>query len=105
MAVTPPNLKRVERLTAPQGQAAADEAGLWATCGGGNPPIHDGAMVLARVTGPVADCSPFASYAEAQTYYADHPEAQPVIDLNGDGRACEVYFGAGQTREAGLISY
>ncbi len=93
VAVAPPNIKRVERLTAAQGQAAADEAGLWGNCGDGNPPIHDWETVIARVTGPVADCSPFASYAEAQVYYADHPEAQPIIDPNGDGRACEVYFG------------
>ncbi len=46
-----------------------------------------------RATGPVADCSPVVSYAEAQAYYADHPDAQPVIDSNEDGRACEVYFG------------
>ncbi len=91
--IAPPDFKRVERLTAAQGQAAADEAGLWGNCGGGNPPIHDWETVIARVTGPVADCSPFASYQEAQTYYADHPEAQPIIDPNNDGRACEVYFG------------
>ncbi len=93
VVIVPPDFKRVERLTAAQGQAAADEAGLWANCGGGNPPIHDWETVIARVAGPVADCSPFASYAEAQVYYADHPEAQPIIDPNGDGRACEVYFG------------
>ena len=43
--------------------------------------------------GEIARTRPFASYAEAQAYYADHPEAHPVIDPNGDGRACEVYFG------------
>ncbi len=93
VAIVPPDFKRVERLTAAQGQAAADEAGLWGNCGGGNPPIHDWETVIARVTGPVGDCSPFASYEAAQVYYADHPEAQPIIDPNGDGRACEVYFG------------
>ena len=45
--------------------------------------------------GVVSDCSAFASYDSAQTYYANHPEAQPVIDPNDDGRACEVYFGQG----------
>ncbi len=93
VAISPPDFKRVERLTAAQGKAAADEAGLWATCGRGSLPIHDWDAVVARITEPVADCSPFGTYAEAQAYYAEHPEAQPVIDPNGDGRACEVYFG------------
>lgn len=30
---------------------------------------------------------------DAQVYYAIHPEAQPIIDPNSDGRACEVWFG------------
>ena len=93
VAISPPDFKRVERLTAAQGKAAADEAGLWGTCGRGSLPIHEWDTVAARITSPVVDCSPFASYTEAQAYYADHPEAQPVIDPNGDGRACEVYFG------------
>jgi hypothetical protein len=41
----------------------------------------------------ITDCSPFATYDEAQIYYADHPEAAPYIDPNYDGRACEVWFG------------
>lgn len=51
---------------------------------------------LAATEPVVADCSPFASFDEAQVYYTGHPEAQPVIDPNGDGRACEVYFGVDQ---------
>ena len=43
----------------------------------------------------VSDCSPFADYDEAQAYYADHPDAQPIIDPDFDGQACEVYFGRG----------
>lgn len=45
----------------------------------------------------VTDCSPFASYDEAQTYYAAHPDAQGVIDPNYDGYACENYFGVDPT--------
>lgn len=45
----------------------------------------------------ITDCSPFASYDEAQTYYAQHPDAQAIIDPNADGYACEVYFGIDPT--------
>lgn len=43
----------------------------------------------------VSDCTPFATYEEAEAYYADHPDAQPIIDPDQDGQACEVYFGRG----------
>ena len=46
-------------------------------------------------TGSVTDCTPFANYDEAQEYYADNPDAQPIIDPDFDGQACEVYFGRG----------
>ncbi len=45
------------------------------------------------IVGPVADCTPFADYDQAQTYYAENPEEQPTIDPDFDGLACEVYFG------------
>ena len=43
----------------------------------------------------VTDCTPFADYDEAQEYYANNPDAQPIIDPDFDGLACEVYFGRG----------
>jgi hypothetical protein len=49
----------------------------------------------------VADCSAFATYEEAQNYYAVNPGAAPVIDPNYDGRACEVWFGGGAISPAG----
>ncbi len=39
------------------------------------------------------DCAAFASFEEAQAYYAANPGAQPNLDPNGDGRACEIFFG------------
>lgn len=45
--------------------------------------------------GSVTDCTPFADYDEAQEYYANNPDAQPIIDPDFDGLACEVYFGRG----------
>lgn len=39
------------------------------------------------------DCRAFKSYDEANTYYADNPDAAAAIDDDGDGEACEVYFG------------
>ena len=47
------------------------------------------------ISGPVAGCEAFATYEDAQAYYADHPEEQPTIDPDADGLACEVYFGRG----------
>lgn len=41
----------------------------------------------------VADCTVFASFDEANTYLAAHPEAATAIDDDRDGTACEVYFG------------
>ena len=45
------------------------------------------------ITGPVPDCTPFATYDIAQDYYANHPEEQATIDPDADGFACEVFFG------------
>jgi hypothetical protein len=39
------------------------------------------------------DCRAFETYDEANTYYAEHPDAADAIDDDGDGEACEVYFG------------
>lgn len=38
------------------------------------------------------ECSDFGGYNEVQSYYAEHPEAQPVLDQDMDGLACEVFF-------------
>lgn len=39
------------------------------------------------------DCTAFASIDEANDYYLENPEAEIAIDDDGDGDACEVYFG------------
>ncbi len=97
----PPDVKYVERFTDAQDEAVEEERGLWPACGGADTPLGEEPAVAADPDEPlVADCSPFASYEEAQTYYAEHPEAQPVIDPNADGRACEVWFEVDQAPAA-----
>lgn len=44
------------------------------------------------------DCTAFASIEEANDYYAANPDAAAAIDDDGDGQACEVYFGL-ETRD------
>ena len=44
------------------------------------------------------DCRAFKTFEEANEYYAEHPEAADAIDDDGDGEACEVYFGL-ETRD------
>jgi hypothetical protein len=47
----------------------------------------------ASAQGPDLDCTSFASFEEANTYYAENPEVETALDDDGDGTACEVYFG------------
>ncbi len=63
------------------------------------------AMVLALLAGwsapllaaqdgrTIDDCTAFATFDEANAYYAAHPEIEPNVDDDGDGTACEVHFG------------
>lgn len=45
----------------------------------------------------VTECAAFGSFAEeANAYYAANSAAQPFLDPNLDGRACEVFFGVDQ---------
>ena len=39
------------------------------------------------------DCRAFETFDEANAYYAEQPDAASAIDDDGDGEACEVYFG------------
>jgi hypothetical protein len=39
------------------------------------------------------DCRSFKTIDEANAYYAEHPDSADAIDDDGDGQACEVYFG------------
>ncbi len=41
----------------------------------------------------VTQCGAFTTYEAAQDYYRAHRDAQLYLDPNGDGRACEVWFG------------
>ena len=55
-------------------------------------PSGDASTDPAGETARTPECSEFGSYDEVQAYYAEHPEAQPVLDTNMNGLACEVYF-------------
>jgi hypothetical protein len=48
-----------------------------------------------------SDCTAFASFDEANTFLAAHPEAASAIDDDHDGTACEVYFGLEQRGRPG----
>lgn len=92
LATFPPDLKYVDRIRVAVQEARDANRGLWPACGGVDTPL---AVVSAPEPTPVtliSDCSAFASFAEAQAYYAANPGAA-ALDPNGDGRACEVYFG------------
>ena len=102
------NPKYYHRLQELQTEAQDNKAGLWGACGG----VHESPKPKATNTpvptavpptptpvpeaALITDCSPFASFDEANVYYAAHPDTQPYLDPNYDGRACEVYFGVDQ---------
>ncbi len=57
-------------------------------------------IALSGQTARTPECSDFSGYDEVQAYYAEHPEAQPVLDTNMNGLACEVYFAEEPVAEA-----
>ncbi|MDP9369973.1 MAG: thermonuclease family protein [Chloroflexota bacterium] len=92
LSTYPPDVEYVERIEDAQDEAIEKQAGLWAACGGADTPLES---VPAQAPPPaplIADCTAFASFTEAQAYYEANPGAT-ALDPNGDGRACEVYFG------------
>jgi hypothetical protein len=46
----------------------------------------------------VIDCTAFETYEEANDYYSQNPDAADALDDDGDGEACEVYFGQEERR-------
>jgi micrococcal nuclease len=105
----PPDVAHVEAFTHAQDVATFREAGLWEECGGADTPLSAVATqapptrVTASTVPPaptqaplIMDCAAFGSFAEADAYYAANPAAQPFLDPNVDGRACEVFFGVDQ---------
>jgi hypothetical protein len=61
-----------------------------------------GSWLPVRAQG-VDDCTAFASFDEANAYYTDNPDAAAALDDDGDGTACEVYFGL-ETRGETAVS-
>jgi len=122
-ATLPPDDTLADLLADAQDAATADLRGLWAACdvdalaAAPSPEAQaspepeaaepepepetepaasdEPAPVASTIAGPVKNCMPFATYEEAQAYYADHPEAQPNIDPDVDGLACESRFYGG----------
>ena len=66
-----------------------DQAELIALSGA---PANEASTDQTGETVQILECSDFSGYDEVQAYYAEHPEAQPVLDTNMNGLACEVYF-------------
>lgn len=104
----PPDVKYVDRIRAAQDAAVAEQAGLWAACGGADTPLGstpvanqrnlgEPTVTEATTTGGVEsradrDCGDFATHAEAQTFFESQggPASDPhQLDQNGDGVACE----------------
>ncbi len=104
----PPDVKYVDRIRAAQDAAVAEQAGLWAACGGADTPLGstpvanqrnlgEPTVIEATTTGGVdssvdRDCGDFVTHAEAQAFFESQggPAADPhKLDQNGDGVACE----------------
>ncbi len=93
-----PNTSRQHQLDAAEEDAIDDGAGLWAGCDASgnsyaqsndpddssNPPVADGAE---------ASCAIFASFDDAQLFYRNFPEIADRVDPDGNGVACERFFG------------
>ncbi len=92
LSTYPSDVEYVERIEEAQDKATAEQAGLWAACGGADTPLETVPAPAPPSAPLITDCAAFASFAEAQAYYAANPGAV-ALDPNGDGRACEVYFG------------
>ena len=92
---------RDRAFTHAQDVATFRQAGLWEECGGADTPLAEVNVVpTAQAQAPVppvaplvTDCAVFVSFEEANAYYVANPAAQPFLDPNFDGRACEVFFG------------
>jgi micrococcal nuclease len=83
----PPDTARAGQLAQAMRDAVANNAGFWGACGGQFPEPEP------TVVAYYGDCSPFQSFEEAQVYYQQNPGAQPYIDPDGNGIACEDWFG------------
>ncbi|MGH2561530.1 MAG: thermonuclease family protein [Thermomicrobiales bacterium] len=92
----PPDRVYDTRFAEAQDAAIAAHAGLWAACGGADTPLAPPPTATSTVLDPlITECGAFGTYDEVNAYYASRPDAQPFLDPNADGRACEVWFGVG----------
>ena len=83
------NLRHIDQLRAAQDEAWANSRGLWVGCGGPHAALSTPTPSPEPVT---RQCSAFQTYDQAQAYYYARPDAQPFLDPNYDGRACEDWF-------------
>lgn len=106
----PPDVAHVQVFIHAQDVATFREAGLWEECGGADTPLSEVETAETRSSQPVVtqaaaptqaplitDCATFATFEEANAYYAANPAAQPFLDPNVDGRACEIFFGVDES--------
>jgi len=107
----PGSVRYVKRLEVAEHAARSSGLGLWVACGGPSlaltptprpptatprPPTPVPAPPTPSPVPLATTCGVFASFAEANAYYAAYPAAQPWLDPNGDGRACEIFFAVEQ---------
>lgn len=110
----PPDLAHIHLLIHAQDVATFRNAGLWGACGGVSSPQETPTQAAptpavaptpppaptqppAPTAAPlITYCAAFGSFNEANAYYMANPAAQPYLDPNFDGRACEIFFGVDQ---------
>lgn len=100
-----PNTARQDELDDAEAAAIREGRGLWLSCDESvsmDPTLEaDGepdAAPIDRTRTPVADdeeaaCSFFTTYDEAQDFLDLYPEIADALDPDGNGVACETYFG------------
>lgn len=101
-----PNTAHQEILDDAEEEAIRDSAGMWLSCDAsvsGDPDREDPEAgpddaPIDRTAEPVEDdeeaaCSFFNTFDEAQDFIDEYPELADILDPDGDGLACEGYFG------------
>ena len=100
-----PNTAYADELDAAEEVAITEGRGLWLACDGsvsldptlearGEPDRERIDRTLTPVTEDEdAVCSFFDSFDQAQDFMDAYPEVAEIIDADGDGLACEAYFG------------
>ena len=100
-----PNTAYADELEAAEEVAITEGRGMWLACDGSvslDPTLEARGAPdrerIDRTLTPVTEdedavCSFFDSFDQAQDFMDAYPEVADIIDPDGDGLACEAYFG------------